>query len=76
MDVQFQPELEAKVNRLASEQGRQPSEIITEAVERVVDYDAWFIRAVEHGIAQADAGALIPHEDVVTRIEALVQKKP
>lgn len=76
MEVQIQPELEAKLNRLASEQGRQPAEIVNEAVERLVDYDAWFMREVEHGIAQADAGELIPHEEVVARIESILQKKP
>ena len=75
MDIQLLPEVEAKVNRLASAQGRAPSDVVSEAVERVVDYDAWFVRSVEHAIAQADAGDLIPHEEVVARIESILQKK-
>jgi predicted transcriptional regulator len=33
---------------------------IDDAVERLV-----FMLAVEHGLAQADAGELIPHEEIV-----------
>ena len=74
MDVRPHPDLNEKLNRLAANLGLQPAEIVNEAVERLVDYDAWFIRTVEHGIAQADAGELIPHKDVVARIESILQK--
>ena len=30
--------------------------LIREALERAVDYDDWFIREVEKGLAQIDAG--------------------
>ena len=33
-----------------------------------------FLDAVHHGIDQADAGQLIPHAELVARIEALLQK--
>ena len=38
---------------------------IDDAVEGLV-----FMLAVEHGLAQAEAGELIPHEEVVQRVKS------
>ena len=32
--------------------------------QETVEYDAWFRRAVQNGIDEANAGKLIPHEEV------------
>ena len=39
------------------------------AVERFVNYDAWFLAEVEKGLAEAERGELIDHEDVVKLME-------
>ena len=33
-----------------------------EALERAVDYDDWFIREVETGLTQVDAGQTLTHD--------------
>ena len=58
------PDLEAKLTRLAAEQGRDSRTLVREAVERLVNYDEWFAREVEKGLAAADRGELIDHEEV------------
>jgi predicted transcriptional regulator len=35
-----------------------------EAVERLVNYDEWFLREVQKGLAAADSGELVDHEEV------------
>jgi predicted transcriptional regulator len=40
-----------------------------EAVERMIDYDEWFVQEVEKGLAAADRGEFIDHEDVRKLIE-------
>ena len=40
-----------------------------------LDYDSWFIREVEKGLAQADRSELIDHEEVVKRIEKRLKEK-
>ena len=40
-----------------------------------VDYDEWFIREVEKGLASADRGALLTHEQVGARLERLLAGK-
>jgi predicted transcriptional regulator len=64
MEVRFNPELQAKLSSLAAEQGRDSEALVVEAVERLVNYDAWFLREVDKGLAAADRGELMDHEDV------------
>lgn len=39
-----------------------------EVLERAVDYDDWFIREVETGVAQVGAGQTLTHEAVGERM--------
>jgi predicted transcriptional regulator len=64
MEVNFSPELEAKLQRKAAQQGRDSQSLVQEAVERLVGYDDWFIREVEKGLAAADRGEFVDHEEV------------
>ena len=43
---------------------------MVEAVERMVDYDEWLVREVEKGLAAAERGELVDHEDVRQEIES------
>jgi predicted transcriptional regulator len=40
-----------------------------EAVERLVNYDEWFLREVDKGLAAADRGELVDHADVRKMID-------
>ena len=64
MEVRLKPDLEAKLSRLAREQGRDRESLIVEAVERMVNYDEWFIHEVEKGLAAADRGEFVEEEDI------------
>ncbi len=64
MEVHLRPDLEAKVARIAAEQGRDAGAIIQDAVERLVSYDEWFLREVEKGLAAADRGEWIEHQEI------------
>jgi predicted transcriptional regulator len=69
MDVPLNPELQAKLRRLAEQQGRASTALIVEAVERMVNYDEWFLREVDRGLAAADRGELVDHQDVGKMID-------
>jgi len=69
MDVPLNPELQAKLRRLAEQQGRASTALIVEAVERMVNYDEWFLREVDKGLAAADRGELLDHSDVGKMID-------
>lgn len=44
MTVMLDPKLEAKLQQLAVERGRDAESLVSEAVERLVDYERWVIR--------------------------------
>jgi len=60
----LKPDLEAKLSRLASEQGRDRESLVLEAVERMVNYDEWFVQEIEKGLAAADRGEFLEHEEI------------
>jgi len=65
MNVRIKPDLESKLARMAEERGQKTEALIGEALLKFVDYDEWFSRQVDEGLAAADRGELIDHEDVV-----------
>ena len=69
MEVKLSPDLEGKVARAADRRGVSADVLVREAIERAVDYDDWFIREVDTGLAQIDAGQVLTHDAVGTRLE-------
>jgi predicted transcriptional regulator len=41
MEISFAPELEAKLNRIASQAGKAPGEIVRELVASYIDHEGW-----------------------------------
>jgi len=75
MEVRLHPDVQAKLSRLADARGSDAEMLAREAIERFVDYDEWFIREVEKGLAQIDRGQVLSHEEVGTRLEKLLTGK-
>ena len=62
--MRLNPDLHAKLTRLATRQGRDSESLVVEAVERMVNYDEWFMQEVEKGLAAADRGEFVDHEEI------------
>jgi predicted transcriptional regulator len=75
MEVKLTPELEAKLDSIAAQQGRDAQSLVKEAVERLVGYDEWFVREVEKGLEQIERGEVLGHEEVGARLEKLLNEK-
>jgi predicted transcriptional regulator len=75
MEVKLSPELQAKLDNIAAQQGRDTASLVHEAVERLIGYDDWFIRQVEQGLAQIDRGETLPHDQLTARMEKLISDK-
>jgi predicted transcriptional regulator len=69
IDVPLNPDLQAKLSRLAAQQGRASEALVVEAVERMVSYHEWFLREVDKGLAAADRGELVDHGEVRKMID-------
>lgn len=55
---------------MAAQQGRAAETLVEEAVERMVDDAEWFLGEVDEGLAAADRGEFIDHDDVRKLIDA------
>ena len=64
MEIPLTTNLQAKLSRLAARQGRPTEALVVEAVERMVNYDEWFLSEVQFGLAAADRGELVDHDEV------------
>jgi len=71
MEVQLSAEKQARLQDFAARTGREPSQLIVEAVDRMLEYEERFIEAVEIGRAAAQRGELLEHDEVVARNESM-----
>jgi predicted transcriptional regulator len=69
MEISIAPELEAKLNRIASQTGKGAGQIVEELVANYFDHDEWFRQAVEQGTASLDQGKSVSHEEVRRQME-------
>lgn len=68
MELHLSQELEGRLAAAATRRGMSVEALAHETLERALDYDDWFIREVETGLAQVDAGQTLTHEAVGERM--------
>jgi len=68
MNVSLDPAVQAKLRRLASEQGRDAEALAREAIERFGNYDDWFFKEVNKGLGQIARDEVLSHEEVGRRL--------
>jgi predicted transcriptional regulator len=71
MEVYLSPDKEARLQHYAARTGKDAAHLVEEAVDRMLQYDARFIEAVEEGRAAARRGELLEHEEVVEGVERM-----
>ena len=67
MTIRLDSETKNKLEELAKATARSKSYLATEAIRDYIQINEWQIRAIREGIRQADAGELIPHEEIVEK---------
>jgi len=72
--ARISPKLDASLERLASLTGRPKSWLLCEAIQSYVAGEEEFISAVKEGLADARAGRVLEHEQVVRRFEKRFRK--
>ena len=73
MEVLFTPELEAKLARSASQQGRNPGELVQQVMARYFDEESRFMDAVNRGENALLHGEYLTHEQVGQRLERFLR---
>ena len=70
MEVHLTVDQQDKLSRLAAAQGRATDVLVQEAVDRLLSYEEWFSQEVEKGLAAADKGEFVEHDEVRRMIES------
>jgi len=73
MEVNFTPEQEAQLARMATRAGTNPETLVTDVVIRYLGEKARFLEAVEKGIAAAERGEFIEEDEMDARLERMFQ---
>ena len=71
MEVHFSPEVETRLQQVASANGKDAEQLVKDTVARMLENQAYFIAGVQRGIEQADRGELVEHQGVLNRIDRL-----
>ena len=73
MEVRLQPEKEAQLAQIAAQRGLKTDELAEQVLSRYLEDDKRFIEAVNIGIAAADRGEFLEHDEVGRRIKQILQ---
>jgi predicted transcriptional regulator len=72
MTIRLDPQLKAKLGRLADGTRRSRSFLAAEAVEAYVDHELAIIDGIERGLADAKAGRTVSHEDAMASVRRTI----
>lgn len=73
MTIRMDPKIKAKLDRLADDTRRSRSFLTAEAVTHYVERELAIIDGVRRGLADADAGRVVPHGEAMDEIDAAIE---
>lgn len=73
MTIRLDPQLKAKLGRLADGTRRSRSFLAAEAVEAYVDRELAIIEGIERGLADVEAGRMVSHEDAMASVRQAIE---
>lgn len=68
--IQLRPELDAQVTALATALDRPKAWVVEQAIAEFLTLQYWHLEAIDAGIAAADAGRVVPHDQVVAWLQS------
>ena len=76
LSIRVPEELSARLDTLAKATDRSKSVLAVQAIEEFVTAQEWQVAAINEGIAEADAGKVVPHENAVDELSKWGNKQP
>jgi len=73
MTIRLDPQLKAKLGRLADGTRRSRSFLAAEAVETYVDRELAIIEGIERGLADVDDGRTVSHEEAMASLRHVIE---
>jgi predicted transcriptional regulator len=72
MTIRLSQDLKEKLDRIATDTRRSKSFLAGEAVSAYVDRELEIIEGIKRGLADAKAGRVIPHEQVMSEARQII----
>lgn len=72
MTIRVRPDVKEKLDRIAADTRRSKSFLAGEAVAAYVERELEIIDGIKRGMADAEAGLVIPHEQAVAEMRAVI----
>jgi len=72
MTIRVTPEVKEKLDRIATDTRRSKSFLAGEAVSAYVDRELEIIEGIKRGLADAKAGRVVPHEQVMAEARQII----
>lgn len=72
MTIRLDPQLKAKLGRLADGTRRSRSFLAAEAVKTYVDRELAFIEGIKRGLADVEVGRMVSHEDAMASLRQMI----
>ena len=72
MTIRVSPETKSKLERLAADTRRSKSFLAAEAVSAYVDRELDIIDGIKRGMADAEAGRVVSHDEAMAEIDAAI----
>ena len=73
MEVRLQPDNEAQLAQIAAQRGLKTDELAQQVLSRYLEDDIRFIEAVNVGLAAADRGEFVEHDEVGAKIQQILR---
>jgi predicted transcriptional regulator len=73
MEVQFGPDLQARLKQRAAQKGIAPNQVVQDVVARYFEEEDRFIEAVKRGEAALERGESLTHEQVGERLRRFLE---
>jgi predicted transcriptional regulator len=73
MELRLQPEKEAQLAQIAAQKGLDPDELARQVLSRYLEDDTHFIEAVNIGLAAAERGDFVEHEEVGKKLKQILR---
>lgn len=73
MEVRFTAEEEARLAKIATQEGTDPAQLVKDAALRLLEDDERFRSGVRKGLQQADEGRFIEEEEMDARVKRMFQ---
>ena len=72
MEIRLQPDKEAQLAQIAAQRGLKIDELAQQVLSHYLEDDTRFIEAVNLGLAAAERGDFVEHEDVGKKLKQIV----